>query len=55
MHVLFDAPLSETHKGKSVILTASAVKLKDLLKERKWSAVNAVLPEGRTDTEIKEK
>ena len=30
----FDVLLSETHKGKPVILTASAVELKGLLKQR---------------------
>ena len=37
----FDGLFSEIHEGKSVILTASAVELKDLLKPVK---VNAVMP-----------
>ena len=54
----FDVLFSEIHKVKSVILTASAVKLKDLLKQRnrrRESAVSAVLPEGQTVTEMKRK
>ena len=34
MSLEFDVLLSEIHEGKSVILTASAVKFKDLLKQR---------------------
>ena len=54
MSLEIDVLLSEVHKGKSVILT---VELRDLVKLRAWrtSAVNAVLPEGQTVTEIKKK
>ena len=46
---------SELYKGKSVILTASAVELWDLLKPGnvKNNAVNSVFPEGHTITEIR--
>ena len=51
----FDVLLSEIHKGKSIILKVSAVELRDLPKQRtgKSCAVNAVLSEGCTATEIK--
>ena len=46
----FDVLLSEIHKGKSVILTESAGELKELISV--VSAVNVVLPEGQTVTDM---
>ena len=40
----FDVLLSEIHKGKSVILTESAVELKDPLRQRNMKSVVLLMP-----------